>query len=221
MLEQQQFQLVNGLQELYKRLINHQGWKGSLLDVSANGYPLTHDILERLDALRIDGHLDCDRFEENTEVLQRKLRAGGAVPMQRQLSTGSDSAQDHISLPDASSPKPLFNESFGPLGPHLPPTPPIHSPATGFTTSPTTYAEAELLMSTHMQPPQWAQPSITYDQNNGFLSPSPTSLYDESRHFQQQGNPCLPIPTWTEEDLNSFAYNNMEYINRNNIQSIR
>ncbi|KAI4089891.1 MAG: hypothetical protein LQ344_005081 [Seirophora lacunosa] len=75
MLEQQQAQLVNALQEMYKRLTNNEGWKGDLLEPSPNGNPLTHDILVRLDALEIDGHLSPARFEEDTDVLQRRFNA--------------------------------------------------------------------------------------------------------------------------------------------------
>ena len=52
MLEQQQSQLVAGLQATYKRLQKAQVWNGPNL-AEANGYPLTHDILAALDLLEV------------------------------------------------------------------------------------------------------------------------------------------------------------------------
>ncbi|RMY94359.1 hypothetical protein D0864_05546 [Hortaea werneckii] len=43
MLEQQQGQLVSGLQHMYRRLIKTQAWTGPKLD-EVNGAPLTHNI---------------------------------------------------------------------------------------------------------------------------------------------------------------------------------
>ena len=63
MLENQQAQLVVGLQELYKRTQNGQGWTGAPLRETSQGLPLTHDILERLGALKQEGHNTTDVFE--------------------------------------------------------------------------------------------------------------------------------------------------------------
>lgn len=51
MLEQQQVWLVSGLQELYNRAVQGQGWPGEPLKLEPNGFPLTHDMLVRLGAL--------------------------------------------------------------------------------------------------------------------------------------------------------------------------
>ena len=85
MLENQQTQLVSGLQELYKRMQNGQGWTGAPLKESG-GVPLTHDILERLGALKQEGHNTSDTFEEDLNALQQRLIASGATMMQREAS---------------------------------------------------------------------------------------------------------------------------------------
>ncbi|PKY07716.1 hypothetical protein P168DRAFT_313865 [Aspergillus campestris IBT 28561] len=118
MLEQQQQWLVRGLQELYRRACRGEGWPGEPLRCEPNGHPLTHDLLTRLRAL------DCgngERFEENTEIMQREcLQQHGS--MQRQVSSASspDSAQSP-EIP------PRFNDPFARS--HMPPTPPTFSPS--------------------------------------------------------------------------------------------
>lgn len=126
MLEQQQEQLVAGLQELYRRTQTGQGWEGAPLKESSHGTPLTHDILERLGALKL-GRSDAEtkHFEEDLSSLQQRLLADGAGLMQRALSdSGSDSGHSHGF--DHGPHKQPFMDAFS-LG-NLPPTPPTHSP---------------------------------------------------------------------------------------------
>ena len=70
MLEQQQSWLVNGLQEMYRRACDGQGWPGEPLRCEPNGHPLTHDLLTRLGAL---DHTKGERFEENPDHMQQEL----------------------------------------------------------------------------------------------------------------------------------------------------
>ncbi|CAG8274708.1 unnamed protein product [Penicillium salamii] len=114
MLEQQQSWLVHGLQELYRRNIEGEGWPGELLKLESNGNPLTHDLLMRLGAL--DGSKG-ERFEENPESLQQEMWHSNSG-MQRQESSdgGSDSPQ--------SPARSRFSDAFS----HMPPTPPTYSP---------------------------------------------------------------------------------------------
>lgn len=212
MLEQQQTQLVNALQELYRRLVDCEGWKGEPLETASNGHPLTHDILERLDALRIDGHLSPDRFEESTEVLQQKLLADGAVHMKRQLSPDSDSCEDYGLLRQrASSPKRILTDTCLPSTSQFPPTPPIQTPSTFISDSPTTYSSSESLLPESMQlhmPQQqlWAPPSVAFPSSMDFFPPG---IYGPSGQLPGQGNPCLPIPEWLEDDgIGNLSYSN-------------
>ena len=96
MLEQQQSQLVAGLQESYRRLQAAQLWPGGPLQES-DGHALTHDILARLDILqpRSDGEIDV--FEEAPERLQQRLLAHGHGSHQthRAGSVSSDSDSSH------------------------------------------------------------------------------------------------------------------------------
>lgn len=94
MLEQQQGQLVSGLQEMYRRLVKAHVWTGPSLDED-NGYPLTHDILTALNLLesKHDGSGEVEVFEEDCRKLESKLLAEGASFIQRRVSFSSDS--DH------------------------------------------------------------------------------------------------------------------------------
>ncbi len=126
MLEQQQAQLVAGLQELYRRTQTGEGWEGAPLKESSHGTPLTHDILESLGALNSGRqNLDVEHFEEDLNSLQRRLLANGAGFMQRAASdSGSDSS--HSPTFDQAPRKVSFTDPFS-LS-KLPPTPPSQSP---------------------------------------------------------------------------------------------
>ncbi|KAJ6006496.1 hypothetical protein N7451_004440 [Penicillium sp. IBT 35674x] len=69
-LEQQQVWLVHALQELYHCMTEGEGWPGDLLTVRPSGHPAIHDLLKRLGAI---DHPIGQRFEENTELMQKKL----------------------------------------------------------------------------------------------------------------------------------------------------
>ncbi|KAI9685431.1 MAG: hypothetical protein M1822_004562 [Bathelium mastoideum] len=95
MLEQQQTQLVAGLQDMYRRLSTGEQWPGSALTDGPNGHPLTHDILARLDLLqpREDGSHQHEGFEEDCGRLQRRLLDAGAPFIKRRGSISSDSEE--------------------------------------------------------------------------------------------------------------------------------
>lgn len=90
MLEQQQSQLVAGLQETYRRLVGANMWPGSLLE-EPEGHPLTHDILTVLDIIHPKPDSPLDHFEEDPERLQQRLVAQGAPYIARRGSFSSDS----------------------------------------------------------------------------------------------------------------------------------
>ncbi|KAB8218897.1 hypothetical protein BDV33DRAFT_174655 [Aspergillus novoparasiticus] len=66
MMEEHQSQMVDGLQELYRRSVDGEGWPGPLLAKrpEAEGQPLTHDLLVRL------GVLDQDRNKQDIRAEQ-------------------------------------------------------------------------------------------------------------------------------------------------------
>lgn len=72
MLEQQQEKLVNATRDLYIRAVKGETWPGAPLQATTKGYPLTHDILERLGLLKL-GPQDEGAFEEDTERLRQNM----------------------------------------------------------------------------------------------------------------------------------------------------
>jgi hypothetical protein len=142
MLEQQQSQLVAGLQEMYKRLVSADAWKGLPL-AESNGNPLTHDILAALDLLETkpDGSGELESFEEDCEKLQSKLLAEGAGYTQPHRRSSFSSESEHSShghshghtrthsrrTPSLSSKPVLYKTEFA----SQPPTPPADSPMAG------------------------------------------------------------------------------------------
>lgn len=116
MLEQQQAWLVNGLQELYRRTLEGEGWPGDALKTEPNGHPLTHDLLTRLGAL---DHTKGEHFEENPDAMQQDLWRNG---MQRQESSdGSSEAHSPVARSRFSS------DAFSQSQQTMPPTPPAYS----------------------------------------------------------------------------------------------
>ncbi|RVX75263.1 hypothetical protein B0A52_00615 [Exophiala mesophila] len=225
MLESQQAQLVTGLQELYRRLQKGQGWIGSALKESGSGQPLTHDILERLGALKQDGHTTNDTFEEDLDLLQQRLIADGAGYMQRAPS------HDSHSLSDSSAPSPIyepvaqrpnFSNPF-PIS-QYPPTPPNHSPFPpnartvslksqnypnvainhsnlSWNTPMTDFDEA-MDFSTQYDAPLKFEPSVMDSSMD--LSSFPQAMFQD-QIVPTAINPCLTIKDWSaQEDFHRY-----------------
>lgn len=145
MLEQQQAQLVAGLQETYRRLVDANVWPGKPLS-EASGQPLTHDILARLDLLepKNDGSGEHEHFEEDCQKLQQRLISEGASFIARRSSISSESdhglprkharTSSHSSVhstPIPTSTAPIFDEKFT-FHQSASPTPVSHSPVPKF-----------------------------------------------------------------------------------------
>jgi hypothetical protein len=176
MLENQQTQLVTGLQELYKRLQNGQGWSGSPLK-ETGGVPLTHDILERLGALKVDGHNTSDAFEEDLHALQQRLIANGAAIMQREPS--HDGSTDRSASP-AYEPKLHFTTPNPFAMSQLPPTPPNQSPYPQAART-----AAPIKANSYPQPLQhsnlsWTTAAPEFDDGMDFINQYDSPMFDPS-----------------------------------------
>lgn len=130
MLEQQQGQLVSGLQKMYELLREANAWDGDALS-ETNGHPLTHDILAGLGLLEAkqDGSGEMETFEEDCERLQSRLIAEGAGFTQRRGSFSSDSEHSQHGhnrsmshgTPVLSKPTVSYKENFNFSAPPSPP----------------------------------------------------------------------------------------------------
>ncbi|EXJ94674.1 hypothetical protein A1O1_03071 [Capronia coronata CBS 617.96] len=229
MLESQQAQLVAGLQELYRRTQNGQGWPGSPLKETSHGMPLTHDILERLGVLKLDGHGANEVFEEDLTVLQQRLIADGAGFMQRQSShdSHSDSAASPLYEPVAQ--RPNFPNPTPFHGNRFPPTPPNQSPfpqsaqVVGIPAkshNSYTYPHA----ATHHSNLSWNTPASDLDTTDSldFMSQFESPLMDVDSSLDLNSypsnmfsgevgvapaaiNPCLTMKDWAgQEDLQRY-----------------
>ena len=211
MLEQQQQQLVNGLQELYDIVISNRGWKGSLLKDSSNGRPLTHDILERLGALKLESSVEVERFEEDLDALRQKIALDEAGSP-RNCSADSD-FQSQTAFPECSSPKYISSDLF-PVFTSFPPTPPIHHPteqaSLTFVSSPNRINLATSVDPSTLQSPRqsWAPPQpITYDESLDFLRFEMPSELAGLHSIQEPAGHCLPLSPWIDEYLDPFEVN--------------
>lgn len=116
MLEQQQSQLVSGLQEMYRRLQSADAWDGKMLHES-NGHPLTHDILAALNLLETKQDGATEMFEDDVQKIQSRLLAEGHGFAQRRGSVSSESEHSqraqsvNTATPILSRPS-MFRDSF-------------------------------------------------------------------------------------------------------------
>jgi len=225
MLESQQAQLVAGLQELYKRTQNGQGWMGSPLKETSQGVPLTHDILERLGVLKQDGHTVNERFEEDLNVLQQKLIADGAGFMQRQPSYDTNSESEHSPMYEPAAQKPAFSNPFS-LN-KFPPTPPNQSPYPQSARAvPSMKSQiyprpsaGSGSSSNHHTNLQWTTAASEFEDSMDFinqfespvvdpgvdLSSFPPTMFQEPQAVPTAINPCLTMKDWAgQEDLQRY-----------------
>ncbi|KAF4157632.1 hypothetical protein CNMCM6069_005406 [Aspergillus lentulus] len=120
MLEQQHIWLVAGLQQLYRRALNGQGWPSGLLRCQANGHPLTHDLLTCL------GVLDQSKgegFEVDALVMYHEL-CNQDAPASAQHQECSDFSSDSAHLLS------LACRFVNPLAQQMTIPPSKHSPGT-------------------------------------------------------------------------------------------
>jgi hypothetical protein len=223
MLENQQSQLVAGLQELYKRVQSGQGWTGSPLKETSHGGPLTHDILESLGALRQENHNESDGFEEDLSAMQQRLLSSGAGYMQRSNSADSDSETDQSPVFEQMPPRrPEMIDTF--VSNRFPPTPPTTSPY--MRSASTSSAPGHLRFSPQSITPQsamnpallqrstWAQPAqhgLGFDDNMDFINRFETMPHLEvlaPQMFQHNINACLPMRDWQEDNEDFSKYLN-------------
>jgi hypothetical protein len=202
MLENQQAQLVVGLQELYKRTQNGQGWTGPPLKETSHGMPLTHDILEQLGALKQEGQVSGDVFEEDLGALQHRLIASGASMMQREPSHdgSSDSAPSPSYEPQQ---RPQYSQPF-PVS-RFPPTPPNQSPYPQ-NARPVSHHKAQTYphVATHSNL-AWATPVSEFDDGMDFINQFDSPMMEApvelaSFHPQMYNEPSIISPFLTMKD---------------------
>ena len=214
MLEQQQSQLVAGLQALYGLVIKSEGWQGDPLNESNKGHPLTHDILERLGALKADPTAGTEVFEEDLDHLRERCSTERAK-RPRNSTTASDA---HTQTPSS--------ESF-PTYHHLPPTPTPSpdEPLPGHVEY-TAYVPSHVMSSVSLNPSVLQSPQQTwvqqhppfYDERLDYLRFDPPAntpvnpavnssvIPAAASAMQESANPCLPVSTnWLEDELSPFA----------------
>lgn len=212
MLEQQQDKLVNALQDLYDRNLRRKYWPGAPLRKTAKGIPLTHDILDRLGLLKLDDQGNYETFEEDTDVLRRKMiikEEEHAYPTptttQSEFSPVSPNFEPFISRP--------FAGEKAPPATRFQPTPPMHSPDEDTSM---TFPESSMSIGTsmNMDPGSLQSPSQPWMQTASRFVPEmdygyDVALYNGMGVMQQKTNPCLPMSSWNDEDIGSLGLNHM------------
>ena len=208
MLEQQQTQLVNAIRDMYQRLLSGDVWVGSPLKQAPNGYPLTHDILEQLGVLKIDGTDDGESFEDDFETLQQK-----AYNQEHDIMSPRSSNADSCPPSKRASRNPTFptRESTLPAV-QFPPTPPDQSP----TEPPTATFDTPFGPDTPMNldplslpaSQTWFQAPPDCDTEMDFLNVD-ISAYNNLGLLEQKVNPCLSMSNFNDDDLRNFGMTGM------------
>ena len=227
MLENQQTQLVNGLQELYRIATSDQGWKGPSLNDAGLGRPLTHDILDSLGVLRSESRSNSGTFDEDLETLQQRLISDGADMVHPRESPEPD--RDRVCCPvgfDLGGQAPHYRN---PLGISQLPTPPMLSPSDAHSVQECLWQPPVKAASVGTQPMQmhssalgwgdgsmnpsilqsrtWAESPMSYDASPDMLRGEglPSLINIDVRHPQQLALVGeTPMPEWIEEDYVSF-----------------
>ena len=215
MLEQQQEKLVNALQELYDRNLKRKGWLGPPLQKTTKGIPLTHDILDRLGLLKLDDQGHYETFEEDSEVLRRKMmikEEEHAYPTptttQSEFSPVSPNFEPFVS-------RPFIGEKAASAS-RFQPTPPMQSPRED---TPVTFPDPSISMAnlppniaeldpTALQSPcqTWMQSGPRYVQDMDYNQYNVALSYSGMGVMQQKANnPCLPMSGWNDDDMSSLG----------------
>ena len=226
MLEQQQVQLVNGLHELYKLVLNGQAWEGPLLNDSGNCRPLTHDILDSLGVLQSDNQSNSGGFEDDLDMMQQRLLANGLDFSHRRDSPDSVTERNPM---NSSFLEPTLQQQFSEDGlnavslstPPTTQTPSMNSSwRTSNKSSPVRPHSLQLhsrystshadMISTSLNEQPFYNSPMTYEEGIEFLKLNTLMNLDNASGLQQCSTPMeMTIPTstlstWNEEDFTSF-----------------
>ena len=205
MLEQQQDKLVNALQELYDRNLKRKAWTGPPLNKTSKGIPLTHDILNALGMLKLDDQGNCERFEENPDVLRNKMiiKEEDAYPtptmIQGEYTPFGDNFEPYASMP--------FSGEKGPPGPRYTLTPPMQSPEADMAMNFPESSSMNVGTGISLGPTSLQQPSQAWTPTGSRYGPEMEYTYDVSPLYsgmnvmEQKGGPCLPLPWEPDEDI--------------------
>ena len=218
MLEQQQSQLVNGLQTLYGKMLRGQSWPGPPLQESSNGRPLTHDILEQLGVLDSNSTIGGGNFEEDLGTLQQRLFASGAGFLRgRSPDSDSDHSQSKATFFEPLTQPNDMSNAFAISQTVTPPSSqsPVPTSVSPKLRAPTVQSRGDFQSCMNpgllQQRQTWAGPPTL------FQDPLELSPYDMTAAFgcvkNGQSIRSMPVidsmnntamPDWTEEDFNSF-----------------
>ena len=187
MLEQQQEKLVNALRELYNRMERNERWPGQPLERTNKGFPLTHDILERLGMLNLGPDENEEPFEENTDVLLGKMMnrpEENAYPTPNTMQSGFSPQESEIM--DFLQSPPFGSELCMPMD-QYPPTPSSRTPEEQVLCHGSSMAVNASAYYAYMQPP------VSYPDGLNMCNYSVAQTYDGLGIKQERANPCLPI----------------------------
>jgi hypothetical protein len=208
MLEQQQHQLVNGLQELYKLASSGQGWEGPPLADSESGRPLTHDILSRLGVLHPESQ---SASFDDLESMRRRLMPDEADSGSRKESEESEggTSPSHSSLFEATHmqriPSTPYTDQL-PTPPMQSPLPQSGPPKLAQQTAPSGCYHVQWDGSSmDLQAQAWASSPVACEPN--FPSEGFPGFNNTSSHMTILGDlssSTASMPEWSEDDFNSF-----------------
>ncbi|PYI10967.1 hypothetical protein BO78DRAFT_448470 [Aspergillus sclerotiicarbonarius CBS 121057] len=102
-LERQHEWLVDGLQQLYRRMRDGEGWPGGPVNLDHHGHPCSNELLTRLGAL---DERKGEHFEEDTGAMQHRLwsastTGSGLNPLNHSFSLASPTLNRQPPLPPA------------------------------------------------------------------------------------------------------------------------
>jgi hypothetical protein len=189
MLEQQQSQLVSGLREMYRRLQAGENWPGKSLRESHGGFPLTHDILERLNVLHsADSSISHEIFEDNLDALQdRCMRTNGMAQNMRRRRAMSEESEPSLTS---------SNSSHGMASPAQSVAFPDAYSQQNTPVTPT--IDTDFYRSSFNRKAQYNMPPVP--RSAGYHNPTPAALLQQAWAGQQ-------LPLDSSMDIDMYPYN--------------
>jgi len=191
MLETHTEKLTEAIRILYQNSQHRQGFPGGPLQDSGNGFPQTHDILQRLGVLKSDGRSDSGVFDLPFDEMQRKLLEGGAGFMHPHGSpeshASSEFEQNQISpVENLGQRAPVFQDPFSSQAGLS--TPPIHSPPARFSGD----FQREPQLRTVFKQEAQLRPQSTYGYPAQLTNTQPSMI--PNILAQSQRNSWQPVP---------------------------
>ena len=166
MLENQQSQLIDALQEMYRCMQNGHGCIGPPVQKPSHGISFTNEILEHLRLIKQEDHSTCQSFQDDPNLQNSEHIACGIAMVEKEIPEG----RTYRATPSAYEllpPKTEFSNSIHTS--NFPPTPDESPPPNCIKKAPQNEAHPHHQVATQLQS-AWSTPTPEFATGTDFIS---------------------------------------------------